>query len=67
LGRAPFGYFLSLGLKKYHSCSPKVALPKKKPRIKKQRKKKNRTISHVKNRFKISYAKQVTEKFGKWV
>ena len=27
LGREPFGYFLSLGLKKYHSFSPKIALP----------------------------------------
>jgi hypothetical protein len=24
-GRAPFGYLRSRGLKKYHSCSPKVA------------------------------------------
>nr|AFK43881.1 unknown [Lotus japonicus] len=26
-GLAPFGYFLSLGLKKYHSFSPNKALP----------------------------------------
>jgi hypothetical protein len=25
-GRAPLGYLRSLGLKKYHSCSPKLAL-----------------------------------------
>jgi hypothetical protein len=24
-GRAPFGYLRSRGLKKYHSCSPKLA------------------------------------------
>jgi hypothetical protein len=28
-GLAPFGYFRSLGLKKYHSCSPNVALAAK--------------------------------------
>ena len=33
LGLAPFGYFRSLGLKKYHSCSPNVALPNQKKKI----------------------------------
>ena len=28
-GLAPFGYFLSLGVKKYHSFSPQIALPKR--------------------------------------
>jgi len=30
-GLAPFGYFRSLGLKKYHSFSPNVAFAVRKP------------------------------------
>jgi len=55
LGLAPFGYFLSLGLKKYHSCSPNVALPKKH---------RNTKIQKIKN---IATQKQTNQGNIQWV